>query len=73
MTQEKRINETFSNRLDEKGERAFDLGNVKLYSVGEVFNFALWHEGRHQDVIIGIKQALGVEDLWRVRNKIENN
>jgi hypothetical protein len=65
IEQENRIKETFTNRVHEQGERVFDLGNVQLKSLAEVFSFALWHEGRHQGVIIGLKRALGVEDLWQ--------
>ncbi|OZM56309.1 hypothetical protein CIB95_12910 [Lottiidibacillus patelloidae] len=64
VSQEKRIKETFTGRLNEQGEKPFNLGVVQLDSLAEVLNFALWHEGTHRGTIIAIKRALGVEDIW---------
>jgi uncharacterized damage-inducible protein DinB len=64
ISQENRIKETFSGRLTEQGEKPFNLGVVELESLGEVLNFALWHEGTHRGTIIAIKRALGVKDIW---------
>jgi hypothetical protein len=67
VEQPSRIIETFSGRLEEKGEKPFTLGgNVTFTTLGEVLGFANFHEGTHQGTINSMKRVLGVEDLWSV-------
>jgi uncharacterized damage-inducible protein DinB len=67
--QTKRIVEVFSGRLSEEGENPFQMTEtVKFTTIGEVLNFALWHEGLHQATINCIKRAAGVENLWELPN-----
>jgi uncharacterized damage-inducible protein DinB len=68
ISQETRIIETFTGRLNEQGKKPFKLGVVELDSLAEVLNFALWHEGTHRGTIIAIKRALGIEDIWAKEN-----
>jgi hypothetical protein len=63
--QPQRIIETFSGRLEEKGEKPFTLGPTTSFTtLGEIIGFTNFHEGLHQGTINGLKRALGVGDLW---------
>lgn len=64
VSQPDRIVETFAGRLSEKGEKPFTLGpTVQFTTLGEILGFANFHEGVHQGSIIGLKRALGIENL----------
>jgi hypothetical protein len=70
IEQPDRIMESFSGRLNEKGEKPFTLrSNIQFHTLGEVLGFANWHEGLHQGYINSIKRALGVGDLWNLPAK----
>ncbi|MGR3766235.1 DinB family protein [Rossellomorea sp. NS-SX7] len=62
--QPKRVKQTFTGRLDEQGEKPFNLGTVSFTTLGEVLSFANWHEGLHQGTITTIKRVQGVENLF---------
>ncbi len=62
--QPKRVKEAYTGRLDEQGEKPFDLGTVTFTTLGEVLSFANWHEGLHQGTITSIKRVQGVENLF---------
>jgi uncharacterized damage-inducible protein DinB len=62
--QPKRLKGVFSGRLDEQGEKPFNLGSVTLTTLADVFAFANWHEGLHQGNITTIKRVQGVENLF---------
>ncbi|MCA1055012.1 DinB family protein [Rossellomorea aquimaris] len=68
--QPKRIENVFSGRLDEEGEKPFNLGVVTLTTLGDVFAFVNWHEGLHQGTITSIKRCQGIQDLFE---KVEEN
>ncbi|ARI77809.1 DinB family protein [Halobacillus mangrovi] len=60
-----RIQETIQGRLDEKGEKPFNLGNgIVLTTVAEVLNFSIWHEGLHQGKITAMQRVQGVDELF---------
>jgi uncharacterized damage-inducible protein DinB len=62
--QPNRVKKVFASRLDEQGEKPFDLGTVSFTTLGEVLSFANWHEGLHQGTITSIKRVQGVENLF---------
>jgi uncharacterized damage-inducible protein DinB len=62
--QPKRFKEVFSGRLNEQGEKPFNLGSVTLTTLADVFAFTNWHEGLHQGTITTIKRVQGVENLF---------
>lgn len=59
-----RIRRDFSGRLEEKIIRPFQIGEYRLETLAEVLAFANWHEGLHQGVIISLKRACGIDNLW---------
>jgi len=70
IEQPDRIMNTFSGRLNDKGDKPFTLGpTVKFTTLGEVIGFSNFHEGCHQGTINTIKRILGVEDLWKIVGK----
>ncbi|KMJ58055.1 hypothetical protein AB685_14670 [Bacillus sp. LL01] len=64
VAQPTRIQKDFAGKLEEPIRQPFKLGNYELRTVGELLNFAIWHEGLHQGTINTIKRAVGTEDLW---------
>jgi uncharacterized damage-inducible protein DinB len=65
-----RIQMAISGRLNEKGEKSFNLGNgIVLTILAEVLNFTIWHEGLHQGTITALNRAQGVEELFAASNK----
>ncbi|WP_226579568.1 DinB family protein [Halobacillus litoralis] len=63
--QTERMIHQFQGRLDEEGEKPFDLGGgVVFRTLDEVVNFSLWHEGLHQGTISAQKRAQGIKALF---------
>lgn len=65
VDQPKRTIDKFIGRINEKGEKPFNLGpQYQFTTLGEIICFVNWHEGLHQGSINSLKRALGVEDLY---------
>lgn len=72
--QTQRTVEAFTGRLSEVGEKPYQMSEtVTFTTIGEMLNFANWHEGLHQATINCIKRASGVENLWELPEEAANN
>lgn len=65
--QVERFERDFKDRLQENTPTAFyPTKEVSYSTVGELLNFAVWHEGNHIGTIKAIKRASGVTNLWEL-------
>jgi uncharacterized damage-inducible protein DinB len=64
-TQTDRIESGLKGRLFEVTTKSFQPTKDITYStIGELLNFAVWHEGNHIGSIKALKRACGVTNLW---------
>jgi len=56
------LNETFSNRADEKLENPFQIRDFKFETVGDVIGFAIVHEGMHTTTISNLLKVINYQN-----------
>jgi hypothetical protein len=67
LNQVDRLERDFADHIKEQALHTFKPTNeVEYNSIGEILNFAIWHEGNHLGTIKSIKRACGVEKLWEL-------
>lgn len=66
-----RFERELKGRFEENTPMAFEPTKGVSYStIGELLNFAIWHEGNHIGTIKAIKRASGVDKLWEVPEEV---